>query len=295
MEENTQNLMQFHEVLLGYANDFLEVLPAVGIAIVVLIVFILVAGLAKKVIAKFSERFTDDASLQSLFGQLTRVVVIVLGLFTAAAIIFPGLSAGHLVSVLGLSSVAIGFAFKDIFQNFLAGILILSGRPFRIGDQIETNGLEGTVDHISIRNTLIHTYDGQEIIVPNAQIFTNPITVRTARKARRSTFTTGIGYGEDIEEAREVIRKAVVGCESTLEDPAPQIYVSAHDSSSVNFDVRYWTESSIGSVWKARDEVATTVKYALDEAGIEIPYPYRTVEFFDKTERAEHPAAKAAE
>lgn len=293
MEEQTQNLMQFHEVLLGYANDFLEVLPAIAIAIVVLLLFVVGAGLAKKLVAKFSERFTADASLQSLFGQLTKVIVIVLGLFTAAAIIFPGLSAGHLVSVLGLSSVAIGFAFKDIFQNFLAGILILSGRPFRIGDQIETNGLEGTVDHISIRNTLIHTYDGQEIIVPNAQIFTNPITVRTARKARRTTFTTGIGYGEDIEHGRDVIRKAVEGCEHVLEEPAPQIYVSAHDSSSVNFDIRYWTESSIGSVWKARDEVATAIKYALDEADIEIPYPYRTVEFFDKTERAQE--AKAAE
>ncbi len=293
MQEQAAQLLEFHEILLGYANDFLEILPAIAIALIVLALFVVAANLLKKLVSGFSRRFTVDKNLQSLFGQLTKVLVIVLGVFTAAAIVFPGLSAGHLVSVLGLTSVAIGFAFKDIFQNFLAGILILSGRPFRIGDQIETNGLEGTVEHISIRNTTIETYDGQLIIIPNSHIFTNPTTVRTARDLRRTTFATGIGYDEDIDSAREVIREAVNSCEHVLDDPEPQIYVSEHAASSVNFDVRYWTKSSIASVWKARDEVATSIKYALDEAGIEMPYPYRTVEFSDKTERSQE--AKAAE
>ncbi|QDG54316.1 mechanosensitive ion channel family protein [Persicimonas caeni] len=293
MDESVNQLLKLQDVLLEYVNSFLAIVPAIGIAIVVFVVFLVLASLAKRTVSGFSSRFTEDKSLQSLFGTITKVLVIVVGAFAAAAIIFPGLSAGHLVSVLGLSSVAIGFAFKDIFENFLAGILILSGRPFVIGDQIETNGYEGTVEHISIRSTSIETYDGQRVIIPNSAIFTNPMTVRTAFPHRRTTFVTGIGYDEDIETAREVIREAVNGCETVLEDPAPQIFLMEHGDSSVNFHIRYWTPSTISGVKNAQDEVATSVKYALDEAGIEIPYPYRTIEFFDKTEQSEQ--ARAAE
>lgn len=293
MDESVTQLLEFQDVLLGYANEFIEVLPAIGIAIVVLLIFVGLSSLTKRMVAKFSGRFTDDKSLQSLFGTICKVTVIVIGAFAAAAIIFPGLSAGHLVSVLGLSSVAIGFAFKDVFENFLAGILILSGRPFLIGDQIETNGYEGTVEHISIRSTSLKTYDGQRVIIPNSKIFTNPMTVRTAFPQRRTTFVTGIGYDEDIEAARQVIRDAVESCETVLAEPEPQVFLMEHGDSSVNFHIRYWTKSVISGVKNAQDEVATAVKYALDDAGIEIPYPYRTVEFFDKTEQAKQ--AQAAE
>ncbi len=293
MEDQVAQLVKLQDVLVGYANGFLAVLPAIIIAIVVLLIFVGVAALAKAMIARVSQRFTDDASLQSLFGTITKVLVMVIGAFAAAAIIFPGLSVGNLVSVLGLSSVAIGFAFKDIFENFLAGILILSGRPFVIGDQIDTNGLEGTVEHISIRNTSLKTYDGQRVIIPNSKIFTNPVTVRTAFDKRRTTFVTGIGYDEDIEQARAVIMEAVQSCEAVLDDPAPQVLLMEHGDSSVNFDIRYWTPSRVKGVKNAQDEVATAVKYALDKADIEIPYPYRTVEFFDKTEAKARP--KAAE
>ncbi|MFP4596976.1 MAG: mechanosensitive ion channel family protein [Persicimonas sp.] len=285
MEDQTSQLLELQDVLFGYANDFLQTLPSLLLGVLVLVLFVAFAGLAKKLATRAAERLTDDPSLQSLFGQVTRVVFLAVGVFASAAVIFPGLSAGHLVSVLGLSSVAIGFAFKDIFQNFLAGILILSQRPFKIGDQIETSSLEGTVEHISIRNTLIKTYDGQRLIVPNAQIFTNPITVRTAFDKRRTTFSTGIGYGDDIEQAREVIAGALADCDQVLDEPTPQVVVTEHGDSSVNFDIRYWTQPAIASVVKGRDQVATAVKYALDDAGIEMPYPYRSVEFMDLTER----------
>ncbi|MFW5966228.1 MAG: mechanosensitive ion channel family protein [Persicimonas sp.] len=295
MDEQAAQLLGFQEILVDYLNALLETLPALISGVVVFIVFYILAGIGKRVASGAVSRATEDRSLQSLAGQMTRVFLLGLGIFAAAATVFPGLSAGHLISVLGLSSVAIGFAFKDIFQNFLAGVLILLQRPFQIGDQIETNGLEGTVEHISIRNTNIKTYDGQRILVPNAQIFTNPITVRTAYEKRRTTFVTGVGYGEDIDEARGVVMDAVVECEGVLDDPAPQALVSEHGDSAVTFEIRYWTESSAASVAKVRDRVATAVKNALDAADVEIPYPYRTVEFFDMSEKhAEAPAPETS-
>ena len=275
------------EVLQGYLNTALQHLPTIGSAVALLLVVFIISKFTKRFGVRLSQRITDDLSLQSLFQTTIQVIVWSLGLFAAAAIVFPGLKAGDLVGVLGLSSVAIGFAFKDIFQNFLAGVLILTQRPFSIGDQIARGDIEGTVQSISIRSTTIKTYDGQLVIVPNSELYTNPVTVRTAQDTRRTTFTTGIAYGEDIDTAREVITKAVHGCELVKSEPAPQIYVTNHGASSVDFDIRYWTSSDKATTVRALDQVATAVKYALDNADIEIPYTYRTLEFFDKTDYAE--------
>ncbi len=272
---------QLTDSFISYGVNFVEALPTLLIAVAVLAAFIIAAGIVRNITEKLSERVTDDKNLQSLFGTMARVLVLVVGIFASAGVLFPGLSAGDLVGVLGLSSVAIGFAFKDIFQNFLAGILILAQRPFQINDQIEVVDFEGTVEEITIRSTFIRTYGGERVLIPNSTIYNSPITVRTAFDQRRTVFGTGIGYDEDIEEGREVILEALRNCEHVAKDPAPQVYVSSHGDSSVNFDCRYWTASRTADVRAAQNEVATAVKYALDEADIEIPYPHRTVEFFD--------------
>lgn len=277
-------MLEMTDVLTGYLNTFLEALPSLAISVVLFLIFWIAANLARNLVASVSESAVDDKSLQNLFGTIARVALIVIGLFASASVLFPGLSAGDLVGVLGLSSVAVGFAFKDIFQNFLAGVLILAQRPFQIGDQIIANDYEGTVEDIHIRSTQIKTYAGERVIIPNSQIYGSAIQVRTAFDKRRTTFQTGIGYGEDIDQGRDVIMEAVEACEGVLDDPAPQIYVSSHGDSAVVFDVRYWTDSHSGSVARAKNEVATRVKYALDDADIEIPYPYRTIEFFDMSD-----------
>ena len=272
------------EILQGYANDALEHLPKVAIAIVVFLIFLILSKIAVRAVTTVASRTTSDRSLQNLFATVAKVGVIMIGVFASAAIIFPGLKAGDLVGVLGLSSVAIGFAFKDIFQNFFAGILILTQRPFAIGDQIKRGDLEGTVEDISIRNTVLKTYDGERLIVPNSELYVNTVRVFTAYGKRRTVFKAGIAYKEDIEKARAAIRSVLEGCEAVLKDPAPQIYVVEHGESSVNFDVRYWTLPQKADVMKTLDAVATGIKYAFDQAEIEIPFPYRTVELFDKTD-----------
>lgn len=275
------------DILQGYINSTLEKLPDIAIALIIILLFYILSKIAQRLGGRVADRATHDLSLRSLFRTMIQVLVMGIGIFVAAAVIFPGLKAGDLIGVLGLSSVAIGFAFKDIFQNFLAGILILTQRPFTITDQIARGDIEGTVEHINIRSTIIKTYDGQRIVVPNSELFTNAVTVRTAYPKRRTTFKAGIAYGEDIEQARAAIRKAIESCENVEQDPVPQIYVTEHADSAIVFDIRYWTDTKKAVVMVALDEVATAIKYALDDAGIEIPFPYRTVEFFDKTNYAE--------
>jgi small-conductance mechanosensitive channel len=277
---------QVTESVTNYGESALEALPTFALALVVFIAFWVAARVASGIVSRVAGEATDDESLTMLFGTIARVTVLVIGGFVAASVLFPGLKAGDLVAVLGLSSVAIGFAFKDIFQNFLAGILILLQRPFHINDQIIVTGYEGTVEDISIRATKLKTYSGERVIIPNSDIYSSAVTVRTAFDTRRTVFGTGIGYGEDVDEGREVILEALERCEHVLDDPAPQVYTASHGDSSVNFDVRYWTKSHSGQVAKAKSEVATKVKKALDDADIEIPYPYRTVEFYDMNEAA---------
>jgi small-conductance mechanosensitive channel len=270
-------LTSIYDIFTGFLNDALSILPEFITALVVLVAFIVAGRLSRRGARKVAGKVFDDPSLQSLTATITSTVFIVVGLFVSAALLFPGLEAGDLVGVLGLSSVAVGFAFKDIFQNFLAGVLILSRRPFKIGDQIETNSFEGTVEDISFRSTELITFDGEKVVIPNSSIFTNPVTVQTARPLRRSRFSTGIGYDHDIETARQVIIDAVGRCDLVETEPGPTVRVTEHGSSSVNFDVLFWTKSDQSSGNNAKDQVATAVKYALDDAGIEIPFPQQTL------------------
>ncbi|HLL96908.1 MAG TPA: mechanosensitive ion channel family protein, partial [Spirosoma sp.] len=184
---------------------------------------------------------------------------------------------GDIIAGLGITSVAIGFAFKDILQNFFAGLLILWRRPFRVGDQIRVNEFEGTVEEINMRSTRLKTYDGERAILPNGDVYTSSVLVRTAYNKRRVKFVVGIGYPDSIEEARGVIYDLLKGIEGVLPDPAPWVYASELAPSSVNLTVYYWVESQQANVLKVSDQVVTGIKQALDKAGIDMPFPHTVV------------------
>ncbi len=284
LAEATTALISWTELAQDYAEASVRTMPTILASMAVLAIFFFLSKVGRKSATALAEKFIDDSSLQNLAGTVAGVAITAIGLFAAATILFPGLRAGDLVAVLGLSSVAIGFAFKDIFQNFLAGILLLLQRPFVVGDQIELQGYSGTIEHIDIRSTSLRSYGGELVVIPNADVYSCAVTVHTDNDTRRTTFETGIGYDEDINKGREVILDAVKQCDLVLDNPAPRVIVGGHGDSSVDFKVQYWTKSDRRSETLARDQVATDVKYALDDADIEIPYPYRTVEFFDKSD-----------
>lgn len=285
MENQTSSIQTLWSVTIEYVNSLIEKLPALVLAIVVIGLFVLVGKVVKRVVRRVSKTFVEDPSLQSLFSTLAYIATFGFGIAIAGAILFPGLEAGDLVAVVGLSSVAVGFAFKDIFENFLAGIIILSRRPFHPDDQIHTeSGLEGTVLEISFRNTHIRTYDGQRVVIPNSMLFKNPVTVRTSFDTRRSAFTILVGFDEDLERAAEVLYEAVSQIEGVLDEPEPQIYCVEYVKRGVEFDVRYWTDSRRSSVTSTRNLVGRRLKPALEEAGIHIPYPHRVVQFDEATQ-----------
>lgn len=260
-------------------RGFLQLLPQLFMALIVVALTAGVAKIATFVIRRTLKHTRMRGSLRDLLRQLIYIVIWTTGLLAAAMIIFPTLTPGGLLATLGLTSIAIGFAFKDIFENFFAGILILWRFPFELGDFIECEGLSGQVEEVTIRMTLIRQVNGELVVVPNGFLFKNPVNVLTSRKLRRVTIICGVAYGEDVDESRKVIASAVGRCQTASKDNPIQVFAQEFAESSINFEVTWWTGSTPLDVRKSKDEVVSAVKRALDDAGIEIPFPYRTLTF----------------
>lgn len=288
------------QTLRDLGNGFFAQLPYIVLGILVVGVFVIIARIVKRVVHTAGEKTRLDVTLADLLGRLASLLIIILGVFVAAVVVFPAFKPGDLVAGLGITSVAVGFAFKDVLQNFFAGILILWRKPFIVGDQLKFREYEGTVEEINIRSTRLKTFDGERAVIPNGDIYTNAVLVKTAFDKRRVRFVVGIGYLDDIEKGRSTIKRVLDGIEGILPDPGPWIYVSELAPSSVNFTVYFWVESNQANVLKVSDKVATGIKYALDEAGIDMPYPHSVVLFHDATgtrdgdiERAKYITARA--
>ncbi|NJL21896.1 MAG: mechanosensitive ion channel family protein [Leptolyngbyaceae cyanobacterium SM1_3_5] len=270
-------------------NGFIALLPNMVLALIVFSIFFFVARAIKRVVKRLTRHRRQARNLGLVLGRLAQGATILVGLFISLSIVIPSLKANDLVQLLGISGVAIGFAFRDILQNFLSGILILLTEPFQIGDQIVFKDFEGTVENIETRATTIRTYDNRRIVIPNSELFTNSVTVNTAFDSRRMEYDVGIGYGDDIKQAKRLIYEALDEVEEILKDPAPDVLVMELAESSVNIRVRWWIKPPrrIDDL-RSRDQVITAIKQKLYvENGIDLPYPTQQILFHDQTEETD--------
>lgn len=267
------------EKLQAMVDGFLAHLPNLVLAIIVFVLLYIFSGTLRRSVRRLAERSRRGAYAGRILGRLVQWATIIFAMMVAISIVFPSLSAQTLIGILGLSSLAIGFAFRDIAENFLAGILILITQPFKLGDQIVVDDFEGTVQTIEVRATNILTYDGRIVVIPNADLLTNAVIVNTAHPIRRSQYDVGIAYGSDIDHAKELILNAVRDVRAVLDSPGPDVLTVELADSSVNLRARWWTDSTRSTVVRSTDEVITNIKKALDAGGIEIPFPVRTVYF----------------
>ena len=277
-------------------QDFASLVPMILLGIAVFFLFYLVA----KAVARFirNRGAGDDGAggnKYAAFARLAYIAILVAGFLVAITIAFPTMTPGRLFQVLGIGGVAIGFAFKDIFQNLLAGILILVRQPFKVGDEITSGNFTGTVESIETRATWIRSYDGKRIIIPNAQIYTEPVVLITAYDKLRTEYDFGIGYGDDIDRAREIALETVKGMDGVMSDPAPDVLVWELAGSSVNLRLRWWSDPHRGDVLVLRDKVLREVTRAYGEAGIDMPYPTQVILFHDQTEETDGDRTKQRE
>jgi small-conductance mechanosensitive channel len=264
----------------GYATGFWQVLPQLVLSVVFLVFVWAVAKVLNWVLPKMLRRARMRRALVDVVLMLAIVGLWLFGVLIAVTIAFPTITPGRALTALGVGGVAIGFAFKDVFENFLAGVLLLIREPFSIDDYIDCENIEGQVEEITIRDTHVRQTDGQLVVAPNAMFFKNPVTIRTAKDVRRTTIICGVAYGEDVDAAREIIAKAVRDVDSVRDDVRDvEIFAQEFADSAINFEITWWTGSRPLDIRSSRDKVVAAVKRALDEAGVEIPFPYRTMTF----------------
>ena len=272
----------------GMLRGLIVSLPNLGVAIIVLGLFYVAGKGIKFLVMRLTAKRRRHRNLGVVLGRLSQWGIGFVGLLVAFSILLPSFRAGDLIQLLGIGSVAIGFAFRDIFQNFLAGILLLLTEPFRVDDQIIVNNFEGTVEDVQTRATLIKTYDGRRVVIPNANLFTDSVIVNTAFAARRLEYDIGIGYGDDIDRAKALILEAITSIDSVLKEPPPEVLVTKLADSSVHIRARWWiTPPRRANALDMQDQVLAAIKRILLANGIDIPFPTQQILFHDQTEETD--------
>lgn len=268
---------------------FVAALPSMAIALLIVFLTWIVARFAVRISDMVVGRTELRASLKNLIDTIVKLAIWVFGLFIAAVVVIPSLTPASLLAGLGIGAVAIGFAFQDIFENFLAGVLIMVREKMRIGDVIECQDITGKVEHISLRETHVRRLSGELTIVPNSILFKNPVEIFTDQEQRRHQVVCGVSYDTNLDQAADVIRRAVEGVDVVLASKGVDIFAQEFNSSSVDFLIRWWAGSTPRDSWESKDKVVRAIKAGLDDAGIEIPFPYVTHTFKERVPMGKEP------
>lgn len=267
--------------LLSMWEQAISLLPSLFIAGFVLVITWIIARFATRIADRLTDKTNMRASLQELVETLVRLGIWIVGLMATFTILLPGLTPSSLIAGLGFGAVAIGFAFQDIFENFMAGILIMIREKMRIGDYIECEGVEGIVESIALRETHVRRNNMELTIIPNSILFKNPVKILTDQEKRRHEIIAGVAYDTDLDMAREVILKAVESADQVNKAERIDVFACEFNASSIDFKIRWWSGSKPRAMHESRDNVIRAIKRALDDAGIEIPFPYVTHTFKD--------------
>jgi len=240
-------------------------LPSLVVAIAVFVLFYILSIFVGRIIRSATRAHRQNLGMA--FARLIGAGIILLGFLVAFSIVAPSFQAGDLIKVLGIGSVAIGFAFQNILQNFLAGLLLLWAEPFRVGDEIKLDPYEGTVEEIQARATIIKTYDQRRVVIPNADLFTHSVIVNTAFDIRRWEHDLTVKSAENFEELRSVIVNAVKRVAAVLSDPGPEaLLVDLGDPGSniLKLRILWWTKSPRQhEMLTSYDSVLTAIRQAL--------------------------------
>ena len=270
------------EVLLELLGQSIKALPSLLSALVVLFLTKYAVKVALKIAEETGRRTITSTSLQLLLTKVVRIGVWTVGILLACVLAFPGFELGDIIATLGVGSVAVGFAFQDIFKNFLAGIILLVEEPFRIGDEVVIGDYKGKVENVSIRTTKIRTYNGEKVLLPNSTVFTDAVKVVTAYASRRTDLAVGVDYNTSLPQASQLLMQTIRRVEGVMKEPDPEIDVVNFGDSSIDFIVRYWSDSHQKQSRKVQTTATIAIKKALDDANISIPYPIRTLYYYDQ-------------
>lgn len=256
------------------AIDFVwKILPNLFLAIIMLVVGLYIIKFLNKMVRRFFQHKDYDLALESFLQSFISIALkIVLFVLVVTQL---GVQSSSLVAMIGAAGLAIGLALQGSLANFAGGVLILLFKPFKVGDWISAQGVDGSVKEITIFYTKLTTFGNQVAIIPNGQLSNDNIVNYNALPTRRDKIVVGIGYGSNIKVAKDILLQICADNENILEDPKPEVYVDGLGDSSVNLTLRFWAENSV--FWGAHFHVIEETKKRFDDAEIEIPFPQRDI------------------
>lgn len=277
------NIEKAYDIIVGkvenWTETFISMLPNLVTCILLLILFWLLAKLTRKVILKLSRKISDNVALNKLLGTIAFISILGVGFFVALSVLKLDKAVTSLLAGAGVIGLALGFAFQDSATNFISGIFMAVRKPFKLGDIIATADEMGTVQKMSLRNTILHSFQGQEVIVPNKEVFQNKLINYTSLGSRRIDLDIGVSYGDDLEKARKVAIEAVENLNFTESNKEVNLFYKEFGGSSINFTVQFWIDyPDQPGFLKARSEAIIAIKKAFDKNDISIPFPIRTLD-----------------
>ncbi len=255
---------------------FIAILPNLAIAIIVLMLTWIVAKFAVRIADKLTGKSNMREDLRQLVETIVRLFIWLVGIMLALIIAIPGFTPTGMIAGLGIGALAIGFAFQDIFENFLAGILIMLREKMRIGDLIEVEGVLGKVEKITLRETYIRQLSNELTIMPNSMLFKNAVKILTDDTVRRNEVVVGVSYETDLEVAQKAIEEAMTTVDAVVKDRPVIVYAQEFGGSSIDFLVQWYAQSAARDLRQTKSEAIKAIKKSLDAAGIDIPFPIQT-------------------
>ncbi|MEP0549165.1 MAG: mechanosensitive ion channel family protein [Rhodothermales bacterium] len=277
------NLNETFDDLVGKLQGWIEalilLLPNFIAAVLIVVVTVFVARLVRRGVKGVLSRTSSYEQVNNLLATIVYVIVFAVGTFIALGVIGADKAVTSLLAGAGILGLALGFAFQDLAANFIAGILLSIRRPFVVGDIIETGDYMGTVVDVNLRSTRVRTFQGQIAIIPNSNVFQNPVENYSTGQ-RRVDVSCGVAYGDDLEEARALALGAVQSLGFVDQNRPVDLYFNEFGDSSINFSLRFWVDFHKQTDFlAAQSEAIIAIKKAFDDGGITIPFPIRTLDF----------------
>lgn len=264
----------------GWLETLITMLPNIFVAIIVLLVFILIAKGVKKLSAQLTKKVSSNTALNKLIATVLYVLIVGIGIFTALSLLHLDRALTSLLTGAGIVGLALSFAFQDSASNFISGIFLAIRKPLNVGDIIESQGVIGTVAEMSLRNTMVESFQGQYIYIPNKEVYQNKLINYTQPKERRVDIEVGVSYGDNLKLVQEKAVEAIKKLEFVVRKEEVSFVFEEFGSSSINGKLMFWINyPGQKSYLKARSEALKTIKQTFDENDIMIPFPIRTLDF----------------
>ncbi|RZM26861.1 MAG: mechanosensitive ion channel [Pedobacter sp.] len=266
--------------LMLWARELIKLLPNIALATIIIVVGFYLAKSVRNVIRKLIRRFIHNETLDSLFSSIIYLFLLGIVVFIALSVLKLDKAVTSILAGAGILGLALAFAFQDIASNFMSGIFLSIRRPLSVGDIVKIKEYMGTVEEVNLRDTVIRTYQGQMVIMPNKDVFQNPIENYTLLGKRRVDLKIGVSYGEDLEKVKVITLAAVKDIPGLTDDDEVTMFYTEFGDSSINYVIRLWINlAEQVNFLEVQSQAIILIKKAYDENDIMIPFPIRTLDF----------------